>query len=262
MTKKVLIFTVCFSVVFRLLRISYHGKILLAESLKDLGGLPWLYSTAGLIFGVIAAFIIEKEWDRWNRLVAATKEETYALRQLWRWASYVKDARVGQEIKSLVVRYLKTIEEEWDVNERGEKSGEVSAILNNLRGVVARVMNSEEKTKTVFENFFSKLLDRREARLHFSSLHMPLVVKNMFFLATIILIILSLLIGVKNIVLDYIFTLAIGILVYTIYLVVDDLNHPFRPGAWHLTPKDYRALFERLSVYDAESVSEHDGKVG
>jgi hypothetical protein len=252
MRKKIILFAIAFSVVFRLLRVSYHGKLILAESLQDLGGLPWLYSTVGVIFGVIAAFIIEKEWDRWNLLVEATKGETYALRQLWRWAAQIKDAHVGDILKERVVKYLKIVEMEWDVGERGEKSGEVSAALNDLRDTVSVAMRSEKEIGSVFERFFSKLSDERESRLHFSSLHIPEVVRKMFLLATIILIALSLCIGVKSIVLDYIFTLLLGILVYTIYLVVDDLNHPFRPGSWHLTPKEYHMLAERLSEKNDE----------
>ncbi len=60
------------------------------------------------------------------------------------------------------------------------------------------------------------------------------------------MIILSLLIGVRNPLLDYIFTVSIGVLAYTIYLVIDDLDGPFRPGAWHLSSNEYKILLERI----------------
>ncbi len=58
---------------------------------------------------------------------------------------------------------------------------------------------------------------------------------------------LSLFIGVKNPWIDYIFTLSIGVLAYTIYIVIDDLDNPFRPGAWHLTPQDYKMLLDDIN---------------
>jgi hypothetical protein len=64
--------------------------------------------------------------------------------------------------------------------------------------------------------------------------------------ADVLLIFLSLFIGVKNLWLDYIFTLSIGVLAYTIYIVIDDLDNPFRPGAWHLTPQDCKMLIDDI----------------
>jgi len=73
--------------------------------------------------------------------------------------------------------------------------------------------------------------------------------KNTLIFADVLLIFLSLFIGVKNPWIDYIFTLSIGVLAYTIYIVIDDLDNPFRPGAWHLTPQDYKMLLGDINKH-------------
>jgi hypothetical protein len=50
--------------------------------LRDLGGIPWLYSAICLIFSILAAFTIQKEWENWNELVTAIKGEVGVVREL------------------------------------------------------------------------------------------------------------------------------------------------------------------------------------
>ena len=97
------------------------------------------------------------------------------------------------------------------------------------------------------QNAFTNLVQARNQRLNFSSEHMPGILKRIVFSADILLILLSLFIAVNNIYLDYIFTASIGLLAFALLLVVDDLDNPFRPGAWHLKTDGYEALLEELT---------------
>lgn len=249
MKKKILLFVIIFSAAFSLLRTSYRGELILAETLKDLGGVPWLYSTMGLIFSVLAAYILEKEWGRWDKLIQASKGELNNLRELWYWSFYFKNKKDQEKVRNLITGYLKTIGEEWDKAERGEHSSAVDLTLFGLRKSAAEAINEGEKNAGILRSLFIKLSEQRELRLFYSALHIPVSVRRLLTLATSIMISLSLLVGIKSIWLDYIFTLSIGILVYSIYLVIDDLNHPFKPGTWHLTPKSYERLLEELDQH-------------
>jgi hypothetical protein len=40
--------------------------------------------------------------------------------------------------------------------------------------------------------------------------------------------------------------MSIALLAYVVYLVVDDLDNPLRPGLWQITPHDYQELLHRL----------------
>jgi hypothetical protein len=97
------------------------------------------------------------------------------------------------------------------------------------------------------QSAFTNLIQARNQRLNFSNQHMPRILKRIVLLADILLILLSLFIAVNNIYLDYIFTASIGLLAFTLILVVDDLDNPFRPGSWHLTTDGYEGLLEELA---------------
>ena len=240
---KLFLFFVVFSLAFWSIRSIDHGKILRVD-LLDLGGIPWLYSAISLIFGILAAFTIQKEWEQWNELVEATKEERNALRELGIWSNYLsRDDE--QKIAGDIIKYLSIIQQEWPRLEQGESSEEGENRLDSLRNTI---MGLTEKThRLALLSFFNDLIKNRNKRIFKSGSRIPPILKNTLIFADLLVIILSLFIGVKNPFLDYIFTLSIGVLAYTIYIVIDDLDNPFRPGAWHLTPQDYQILLDKIN---------------
>jgi hypothetical protein len=76
---------------------------------------------------------------------------------------------------------------------------------------------------------------------------MPTMLKTTVGFVDGLVIALSLFIGEKHLWLDYLFTLSIALLAYVVYLVIDDLDHPLRPGIWHVTSKPYEHLLAQLS---------------
>jgi len=45
---------------------------------------------------------------------------------------------------------------------------------------------------------------------------------------------------------DYLFTSIIALLAYGIYLLIDDLDNPYRPGQWHLSMKVYKNVLQEI----------------
>ena len=211
---KLFLFFVVFSSAFWLLRTIDHGNILRVD-LLDLGGIPWLYSAISLIFSILAAFTIQKEWEQWNELVEATQEERNALRELWIWSNYLsKDNE--QKIVEGIIKYLSVILQEWPGLEQGESSEEGENRLDSLRNTI---MGLTEKTHRLpLLSLFNDLIKNRNKRILQSGSRIPPILKNTLIFADLLVIILSLFIGVKNPFLDYIFTLSIGaISLYNLY---------------------------------------------
>jgi hypothetical protein len=238
-------FLVAFSLLFVFLRAySNFDQAILMADLEDVGGVPWLYSAVCLIFSILAGFIIQNQWDHWNALVGAVKGEVSALHQLWFWSHHFSP-EVRDKARRSIGNYLTTtIEEEW--GQKGEEESEAAAqALTAIRENVAEMFDRPELMLTAF-SMFSDVLRHRENRLHYSNRHMPTLLKYTIFLADGLVIVLSLFIGVKHMWLDYVFTLSIALLAYVVYLVLDDLDAPLRPGLWHLKPDDYQRLLTKL----------------
>jgi len=63
----------------------------------------------------------------------------------------------------------------------------------------------------------------------------------------VMMISLSYLIGVSDVWIDFIFTGSIAFLTTLIVMVVEDLEHPYRPGHWHITQDAYKILLDEVS---------------
>lgn len=245
-TLKITIFILLYSVVFYFFRTSsyYNVRLLLA----DLGGIPWLYATIGSIFGIISAFIIQKEWTQWSNLEDAVRSEIQALNELWLWTENLPDNN-KYEIRQAIIDYLHVlIGEGWKKTEVGEISKELEKTLVVINSAIRDINVTSSNQYLVSTSFklFSNITRYRTKRMRYSSVHMPQVLKRLFRFATGLLIFLSPFIAIKKIEIHYLFTVSIALLAYAMYLVADDLDHPLRPGGWHLTTKDYKSLLKKL----------------
>lgn len=241
---KLSVLVIGFSVVFIFLRVNdiLPVKVLFHE----LGGLPWLYSVIGLIFSVISAFTIQTQRENWDRLVRGVKGEVTGLRQL-----HLLTHHVPKDLADRITRLMKTyinlvIHEGWQKAEQGEQSLEVSKTIHDLQEAVFDIAEKIPHMATPAYSLFANILDNRENRVLHSSSHLPVLLRFFINIATAMIILLSIFIGVENIWLDYIFTVSLAILVYLIYIVIEDLDHPLRPGNWHLSNIDYKKLLEEI----------------
>jgi hypothetical protein len=240
--RRVLYFFVPFTAVFWLVHEQFETVI----SRSTLNGLSGFYSADGIIFGLIVAFVIQREWEMWVNLSESVRAEIDAIREMWKWSAYA-EGTLCAEAHLHLKNYLTLIVAEWDAGHVNKRSAEVDAELDGLRGILAGMSLSAGVLSLQLQSAFTNLTQARDLRLNYSNEHMPKILKRIVIFADILLIILSLFLGVNNIYIDYIFTAAISLLAFTLILVVDDLDNPFRPGAWHLTTDGYVSLLKELT---------------
>jgi len=243
---KIIIFTTGFSLVFFLLHTHPDYQEFLAVDLKDLGGVPWLYSIVGMIFSILAAFVIQTEWDHWSQLVGAMKDEVSALDQLWHWSHHFPE-ETKQTIHRQLRQYLVLAVEEcrrMSVGEDGNEAAE--STLASIRDALVQLPQKRE-LMNMGASFLSDTVRCRRDRLNYRSRRLPRVLRATLVFTTGLVITLSLFIGVRNIWLDYLFTMSIALLAFLVYLVIDDLDNPLRPGMWHVAPNDYQQLLRKMS---------------
>lgn len=242
---KLFLFLAMFSVSFFLLRTSATYQSFLAVDLNDLGGVPWLYSVVGLIFSILAAFVIQSEWEHWSSLVGAMKDEVSALDQLWHWSHHFPEdmkRRIHQGLRHYIAV---AIEEGWACRKREEDNEAGDTVLASLRDAILETADGPELRRTA-SSLLAEAVKHRRDRLNYGTRRMPRILRYTLMFADGLVIVLSLFIGVRNMWLDYLFTISIALLAYLIYLVVNDLDHPLRPGIWHVTPTDYQRLLRKL----------------
>ncbi len=243
--KRVLLFLVPFSLLFWYI----HEQFEAAISRSTASGLAGFYSADGLIFGLIVAFVIQREWETWINLSESVRTELDAIREMWMWSGHV-GGELGERAHRHLEEYLRSIVSEWHSGGETARSEKVDAELDGLRGMVP-LLPVGHSLSLPFSDAFVSLAQARNQRLNYSNEHMPVILKRIVVMADALFIVLSLFIAVNNMYLDYLFTASIGLLAFMLILVVDDLDNPFRPGAWHLTAEGYLTLLRELTAETA-----------
>lgn len=244
LVSRIVIFIALFSVLFFIVR---YFHILDENLLKiNVEGVGWLYSTIGLIFGVTSAFIIQSQWNNWDNLVNAIRAEVNGLRQLLLFSAHVSSEDNRNAVTLSIKNYLEKVIKNWRYKEKSKGSEEVEEAIEEIQEEMYYLFEKKQSLTIVAYNIFSNILVLRDHRLHYSSRKIPLTLSILLKFSTMLLIVLSLFISVHTVWLDYIFTLGTAMLAFLIYLVIDDLNHPRRPGSWHVTEEPYKKLLKEI----------------
>lgn len=250
--KKLVPFIIIFSIVFVFFRTSdfYNTKVLI----ENLTGVQALFGAIGIIFGIIAAFVIQKEWEQWDNLVDAVKTEVDGLERLFLWSNnFPKDLKL--RIHADIIGYLKVIiKEGWKFSERGIRSPDIEDIFNALNATIYEISATAPQLMTITFALFSRIMESRSKRLLYSSEHVPDLLNQTMRFGAFLLILLSMFIGVRTEWLAYLFTISIACLSYSVFVVLNDLNKPLEPGDWNITTKDYEELLMRIQATDAPAL--------
>jgi hypothetical protein len=243
---KFLVFIIVFLCAFMTVRTV--GEPLYQQAYNDLGGIPWLFSTIGLIFSILSGFLIQHLWDKWERLQKVVLEEIHVLEHIMMFTA--PNTELQRETKRLVSLYLQqVIDKEWKENTPLLESNEATKLLKSLHDEFFRSEQSHHylSNKGILTKLINNLFHTRERRILLATRRMPSIIKRTFILSTSLVIILSLFVGIKSIFFDLIFTLSTSSLVFAIYLIVDDMDNILSPGAWYVSSKLYREFLKSIT---------------
>ncbi|MDE3225257.1 MAG: DUF4239 domain-containing protein, partial [Nitrospirota bacterium] len=237
-----------FTLLFFLLRTTEHfNNHILMDEIEELAGVPWLYSVIGLIFSILAAFVIQTEWEHYSRLAGSVKEEVGALEQLWHWSFHFPPEIRGRTHQAIRDYLARTIHEGLQQSARDGADDVDEPALTALRDTVFALAPTPEVMFAAFA-IFTDLVKHHESRLHYASSHVPSILRHTILFGASLIILFSFFIGVKNVWLDYLFSGGLALLTFLVYLVMDDLDQPLRPGIWQLTTKDHQRLLRAVEA--------------
>jgi energy-coupling factor transporter transmembrane protein EcfT len=242
---KFIIFIIVFIVAFFTLRIV--GEDLYRVAYEDLGGIPWLFSTIGLIFSILSGFLIQHLWDKWERIQKIVLEEIHVLDHIMMFIA--PNTELQRKTQELIKHYVQhIIDHEWSPNTRLLESNEATKLLKTLHDEFFASENTASYlgNKGILTKLMNSLFHTRERRILLTTRRMPDIIKNTFLLSASLVVVLSLFVGIKSIFFDFIFTVSIGSLVCAIYLIVDDMDDILSPGEWHVSSKLYREFLKKI----------------
>jgi hypothetical protein len=210
----------------------------------DIKSIPTLFGVGNFLFSIISGFVIQVQWRKWDILMDATRSEVGTLRQLYVVAHHFP-VKERNDIRYHIYRYL-DIYVKVNSNLKGKdllfRSKKIDDALIRVEDTMFDVSTRYPDIGTLAFTYLTRAMEYREIKLQSSSHRLPMPIKIFLFFATASVIIGSLFLPFHDLMFNYYFTLIVGCLAFGILLIVDDFDHPFRPGIYYLSVDAYRNL--------------------
>jgi len=146
-------------------------------------------------------------------------------------------------IRTHIYNYLNTLIKESKRYPKKElRSQVVEDALVQLEDVLFTASLKNPQAGHLAMGFLNRAMEHRELKIQNGSHHLPMGLRLFILFATSCMIFSAFFVAYDSLFSSYVFTLIIGLLSYGIYLLIDDLDHPYQPGNWHLTLHAYKEL--------------------
>lgn len=239
---KLVIFVVAFTMLFWAVRLS---NILPQTTLnEDLKSIPVLFGVGNFLFSIISGFVIQVQWRKWDILMDATRGEVSTLRQLFIVAHHFP-VKERNDIRFHIYRYL-DIYCKGSTSAKGKdlrfRSKKVDDALVRIEDTMFAVSKKYPDVGTWAFTYLTRAMEYREIKLQSSMHRLPLPIRIFLTFATGTVILGSLFLPFVNFIYNYYFTLIVASLAFGIILIVDDFDHPFRPGIYYLSVDPHKHL--------------------
>jgi hypothetical protein len=248
---KIVLFIIGFTILFWAVRVN---NILPSSKLnEDMKSIPVLFGAGNFLFSIISGFVIQMQWRKWDILMDATRGEVSTLRQLFVVAHHFP-VKERNNIRFHIYRYLNIYVTNVRSKDVRFRSKEVDDALVRIEDTIFSVSKRYPDIGTLAFSYLTRAMEYREIKLQSSSHQLPVPIRVFLLFATASVIIGSLFMPFTNLIFNYYFTLIVASLAFGIILIVDDFDHPFRPGIYYLSVDPHRHLRNeirhKLEEYD------------
>ncbi len=217
----------------------------------EVGILEVFFGVFGVIYAIVAGFIILALLENYNAIKAHIWAEVNALQDLRDYLIYVDNQNdVVDEIKGTIKVYVESvIEKEWpQMISSGKMDMDTPAEIYE----VMKSINNIEITNRSDAVALGKLIDtvgeittHRTNRLYESGEKLPFLLMLFIIILSILVIFTFSLLPVQDMITSFLLNGINIFAVVFIYIVIQDLSRPFR-GAWSISNEPYRDLLTTM----------------
>ena len=239
---KIILFIIAFTILFWFVKL--HNILPQSKLANDIKSIPTLFGVGNFLFSIISGFVIQAQWRKWDILMDATRGEVSTLRQLYVVAHHFP-IKERNDIRYHIYKYLDTyikVNSAPTKHDLSFRSKKIDEALIRVEDTMFDVSTRYPDIGTLAFTYLTRAMEYREIKLQSSTHRLPIPIKIFLLFATASVIIGSLFLPFKDLMLNYYFTLIVALLAYGIILIVDDFDHPFRPGIYYLSVDAYKSL--------------------
>ncbi len=224
------------------LRVFLHTDLYIS----DVGGIGVFTNILGVLYGIMAAFVVFEVWGQYNKTSELIDKEALGLERLFRLTLYLSDKKLKERMKKAIKEYINLVVKSRFVTiAKEQRNTQIAENFRKIANVIRGIKLYDKRDPLVFDQIaahYGHLHEIRTERLNQSLTRLPPLLKIFLYLSSFLVLLTFLIMPFSNIYYGFI---VVGIIAFTILLVfqiVEDLDNPFL-GYWNLTPEPFaRAL--------------------
>ncbi len=218
---------------------------------------PWeaFFSTFGLLYAIIAGFLLVTVLGRHGDLSDACESELNAVEDIRDFLVYLDgDQEIAKaNVKKKLYEYVRSVsEKEWPAMvKKNWMNSDTSEELYNVMRAVDKIIVTNESDRVSLHSVMQKISDLtslRTKRISLSNQKLPSRLRWLIGLMSLLLVIAIILVGGTNPFLHIGMVVSISVSVHLLYLIITDLDKPFT-GVWNI---DKRSLEEVKKAFEDE----------
>ncbi len=213
------------------------------------------FSVFGVLYAIIIGLLLVDVLGRYQKMLVIVRKELNALQDIRDFLIYCDIKKeIKHNIKKRLQQYIeKIIDKEWKsmaVEKEKEDSDTSKKLLALMRAVhKMEKPNLNTSDKIAFESIINTtalVTTYRTERLELAEEHLKSPLRYLIIFMSVILVMGFVLLIVESPWIHGFMVFAIVSAIGLLYIVIDDMNHPFSKGLWQIDNQLFKNLNKRL----------------
>lgn len=217
--------------------------------LSDVGGLQTFFGVFGILYGIMAAFVVFEVWSQYNHTVDLIDKEGVSLERLFRLTLYFRDSKLTKLMKAAIKKYADmVIESKFQNLGTGQRSAENGKAFREISAIIRDIRFDDDHDQVVFDhilNHYGYLAEVRTQRITQSLARLPTLLKTFIYLSSIVVLLIFILTPFSNMYYGFLTAGALGFVLAMVIQLIEDLDNPF-DGNWNVTTEPFERALKHI----------------
>lgn len=242
------------SLVAALILITVKEHVQYKEIFDDLAAWSAFFSVFGIVYAIVAGFLLVTVLTKYSDLSLAIESELNAIESVRDFLTYLNETnnKVATEIKVALSHYTSSLlDHEWvEMSDPFEPmDSDTSEELYEIMRKSKNISVDTEKDGVVFTALVENISDitkLRTRRIALANDRLPPRLKILMVFMSIVIITAFILLGVQNIYTHVAIIVSLTFSIHLLYMIIEDLDHPFY-GIWNINRLPLEELVKRFA---------------
>lgn len=245
MIGKSLIFALISAVAMYLVRMYFHTE----AYLSDIGGIQTFFGVFGILYGIMAAFVVFEVWNQYNEASGLIDKEAQGLERLYRLTLYFRDEKFTKDMLTIIKHYtLNVIEGKFQTLGGGQRNVENGKLFRKIADVIREIKFDDNHDAIVYDHIlehYGQLGLTRTERINKSLQRMPVLLKAFIYVSSGLIMTVFIILPFANPVYGMLSTFGLGFVLVMVYQLIEDLDNPF-VGNWNISPEPFERALKHI----------------